>query len=123
MTDGKARKQKPEGGWFFPSNDEERRQFWLEDEAERKIIFEIEEKLRQDKIDKVELCIAQPGTFEWALIQMKAGKKVRRMHWADGRSLSLSMPDWTSPRYIVVNLTRGQFTISDTLEEDWEVVE
>lgn len=32
----------------------------------------------------LKLSCAEPGTFEWALLQMKAGKKVRRMSHPEG---------------------------------------
>ena len=66
------------------------------------------------------MMIASPGTFEWALIQMKAGKAVRRKAW------SLHV---LSMRGEVVEFLYGPMPIrwltaqSDILATDWELVE
>lgn len=56
--------------------------------------------------------IAEKGTFEWALIQMKKGKKIRRKTWTvDGFCIS-------DHPLVGVNSVR----VVDLLENDWEIV-
>jgi len=73
-----------------------------------------------------EPCIAQPGTFEWALIQMKAGKKVYRklvgdVGWVtfirNGQAVSGELD---APERFLVDVTLCSEAL---LATDWEVKE
>lgn len=56
--------------------------------------------------------LAEKGTFEWSIIQMKKGKKVRRKKWSPFRFVSIADPDMRFDLHKVA-----------IMSSDWEVYE
>ena len=77
-----------------------------------RIIFDYKEEWRREN------ACAEPGTFEWALIQMKAGKKVTR---SGGRPVIWSIRDGAI--FIDGTYALTVMNVDDALATNWQIHE
>lgn len=83
-----------------------------------------EEVRAHDKRVLASVDVAPPGTFSWALIQMKAGKKVRRSCWLPEMRVWLrSETFWQLQRTEEGVAGTFPFSHEDLLATDWSLYE
>ena len=61
---------------------------------------------------------AEPGTFEWALTQMKAGKEATRKAWRFAHYMAL-----VDGKLVEFNQRTGAINRHDLLADDWQIYE